>query len=91
MSSATYLARNFDLVKGAKECNCLECSRMPTKEMVLLELDLTRNKHRELGTIYICSDHFSETSKKTLFDMNKLCKTGRIIDKKVFDIGYVTY
>lgn len=91
MSSASYLANNFNLRKGGKECNCSECNRMPSKEMVLFEMDLSRSKKRELGTVYMCSNHYPETSKKTLYEMNKTCKSGKIIDKKVFDIGYVTY
>jgi len=91
MSSAAYLVNTLDIRKGSKECNMPNCHKIPTKEMILVETDLAKSKNRELGVVYLCSDHYPETSKKMLLDMNQMSKSGKIIDKKVFDIGYITY
>ena len=89
MSSAAYLAKKFELRKGGSECNHPDCKKMPGKEVVLIEVDLAKKKKREIGTVYMCSDHYRDIRK--VMDELKLASPGKVMEKRTFDIGFVTY
>jgi len=48
-------------------------------------------RKRELASIYFCTEHYDYNIGKFLNKLNNVCEKGKIIDKKVFDIGYVTH
>ncbi|MFH1978672.1 MAG: hypothetical protein ABIJ92_05080 [Candidatus Aenigmatarchaeota archaeon] len=87
----TLLSTVLDLRKRGNTCNIPQCEKMPVKEMVLIEHDKLKQRKREIATVYFCSDHCDKKPDEIVRRANVVAGKGKIIDKKVFDIGYITY
>jgi len=85
------IINSFDLKKRNRSCNVQGCNKLPTKETIIIELDMMIKRKRELASIYFCTEHYDYNIGKFLNKLNNVCEKGKIIDKKVFDIGYVTH
>ncbi|MBL7206850.1 MAG: hypothetical protein ISS36_04590, partial [Candidatus Aenigmarchaeota archaeon] len=86
------IASKFDLRKFKKVCNEKKCLKFPSKEVVFFELDLRTLKKKELASAYLCPEHYKpEELKDIVKELNNICEKGKIIDKKAFEIGFVTY
>ena len=57
----------------------------------MFEFDLRTLKKTELVSLYFCNEHYNHSLKETLKKLSEMCEKGKMIEKKVFDIGYVTY
>jgi len=86
-----YIINSFDLRKRNKSCNVQGCNKMPTKEAIIIESDMMLKSKRELASIYFCTEHYDYNIKRILKELNRICEKRKRIDKKVFDIGYITY
>lgn len=80
---------NYNLRKLSKTCNFGECAKLPSKETIILEVD--GKSKRELVAIYFCAEHYNKNMHQILEKLSSACEKGKFIDKKVFDIGYITY
>ena len=90
MDTINLILREFDVRKLNRACNHKGCEKIPTKEMLIYETDFRNQRRKDLVSLYFCSKHY-EVSKKFLQKLAGVCEKGRVVDKKVFDIGYVTY
>ena len=86
-----FIINSFDLRKRHKSCNVQGCDKIPTKEAIIVESDLVLKRKRELASVYFCTEHYDYNIARVLNKLNTICEKGKIIDKKVFDIGYVTH
>ncbi len=86
----SHISRNFDLRNFSRSCNIHGCNRLPTKEAVIVEFDPKTGRRRELVSLYFCGEHYNKSIKKIMRDIKKIENT-KVIDKNVFDIGYVTH
>jgi hypothetical protein len=85
------IINSFDIRKRDKSCNVHGCNKLPTKEAIIIESDMMLKRKRELASVYFCTLHYDHSIRSLLSRLNNVCEKGKIIDKKVFDIGYVTY
>jgi hypothetical protein len=79
----------FDLRKLSKTCNYRDCKKLPTKQAVILETD--SKSTREIVDLYFCAEHYNRNIRTIMEKLNALSEKGKFIEKKVFDIGYITY
>ncbi len=91
MSKAQMIADIFDLQRRNKICNIRDCSKLPTKKITLFEENRITNDKRVLATVFLCNEHYSTKIPIFLTEINKQRETGKVIDKKVQDIGFLTY
>lgn len=92
MQELELIANRFDLRKFKKTCNAKNCEKFPSKEIVFFELELKTLKKKELASVYLCSEHFKpEELKELIVELNNICVKGKIIDRKVFEVGFITY
>jgi len=86
-----YLIRNFDIMKLDRACNIHGCNRLPNKEAIIIEVDINLKRQRELARLYFCNDHYDLNIRTLMKEMSRLCEMGKVIDKKVFDLLYVSH
>ena len=85
------IADAFDLQKRNKLCNIRGCGRAPTKKVTILEEDRIRKESRTLATLFLCTEHHETKMPIFITEMNKHRETGKVITKRVQDMGFVTY
>ena len=91
MSRAQLIADAFDLQRRNKLCNIPGCGKPPAKRVTIFEENRISRNRKALATVYLCSEHYSTKIPTFLTEANMLRETGRVIDKKVQDIGLITY
>ena len=84
------IVEQFELRKLTRACNCIDCERIPVKEMLVFEMDFKTARERELVSLYLCRRHYNEIAEEFLQKLKSML-AGKVIDKRVFDIGYVTH
>jgi hypothetical protein len=82
---------NYDLRKLSKTCNYKDCQKLPSKEVIITETDGKSMKKKDLVSIYFCTEHYNRNIRAVIEKINNSSERGKLIEKKVFDIGYVTY
>ncbi len=84
------IAGMVELRKFNRLCNKPGCSRVPVKEHLLVEVDRSSLKTKDLVSLYFCSRHEKDVE-PMLKELNRQCTGNMAIGKRSFDIGYVTY
>jgi hypothetical protein len=91
MSKAQLIADTFELQRRSKLCNIRGCGKPPSKKVTLYEENRITRDRRPLATIYLCSEHHATRIPGFMTEINRFRETGRVIDKKVHDIGFITH
>lgn len=91
MSKAQLIAKTFDLQRRSRLCNITGCGRMPAKKVTLLEENRITTGSRVLVTLYLCSEHYSTRLPAFLMEINTLRETGKVIGKRVQEMGFITH
>jgi len=81
--------KEVNLRKISKACNFPSCRKLPSKQAMILEVSNSGKK--ELVDLYFCEEHYDRNIQKILEKLTSACEKGALIEKRVFDIGYVTY
>jgi hypothetical protein len=84
------ISRNFDLKNFSTNCNFRGCTRLPTKEAIISEFDPKTSHKRDLVSLYFCAEHYNSTIQNVIEEVKRI-SDGKIVDKRVFEIGYVTH
>lgn len=82
--------KHCDIRRLKVNCNFTGCEKKPGKEMLIFQVDMDTRTKKNIISIYLCSDHFSEMEKNLRGVVNKF-KEGKMYVIKGIDIGYVTY
>ena len=90
MDMVSHISRSFDLKNFSRSCNFHGCNRLPTKEATIFEFDPKTKRKRDLVSLYFCAEHYNITIRKLMKDIRKI-ENGKVIDKRVFEIGYITH
>jgi hypothetical protein len=91
MDTTSLILGKFELKKLSKTCNTRNCDKAPSKKAIITELDTKTAKKKDLVVLYFCNEHYNGSFKKFFNELINACKAGKIIDKRVFEIGYVTH
>ena len=89
MDMVSLISKNFDLKNFSRNCNFHGCNRLPTKEATIFEFDPKTQKKRDLVSLYFCTEHYNTSIQKLMKEIKKIIND-KIIEKRIFDIGYVT-
>ncbi len=71
-------------------CNFRDCGKKPGKEMLIFQINMDTRTKKDILSIYLCSDHFSEMEKLLEVVVNRF-KAGKMYRIKGSDTGFVTY
>lgn len=66
-------------------CNFRGCEKKPTKEMLIVQIDMNTAKRREIISIYLCQDHYNSMEKALEGVVGKF-KNGKIYKIKQNEI-----
>lgn len=91
MSKAQFIADTFELQRRSKLCNIRGCGKLPAKRVTLYEENRITRDRRPLATVYLCNEHYATRIPGFMTEINKLRETGRVIDKRVQDMGFITH
>jgi len=61
-------------------CNFKGCYKKPKKEMLIIQLDMNTVKRKEIISLYLCDEHYTEME-KILGDV-----VGKFVNGKVYKI-----
>ncbi len=89
MNVVSLISRNFDLKNFSRNCNFRGCNRLPIKEATIFEFDPKTKRKRDLVSLYFCAEHYNITINKLMKEIKRI-ESAKIIDKRIFNIGYVT-
>jgi hypothetical protein len=79
METLQVITNEFDFRKMKKFCNVPECFAKPEKGFIIEEIELKKQKKRELAKIYVCKEHFDKV-KNVVRKLNESSvKKGKII------------
>jgi len=84
------ISSSFDLKNFSSNCNFRGCTRLPTKEAIIFEFDPKKGRKRDLVSLHFCEEHYKKSINR-LMDEIKRIEKDKLIDKRIFDIGYVTH
>lgn len=87
---AELIMKSFDIKKLNRSCNSPGCENPVMKEVGILEFDTRINRKRELVSLYLCNEHYSSLE-AFLEKLSSLCEKGKVIEKEVTEMGYLTY
>lgn len=82
---------NIRLLKTT--CNFRDCDKKPGREMLIYQIDMNTAKKKDIVSIYLCPEHYSEMEKLLEGIIGKF-KSGKIYKIKRSDdkgINIVTY
>jgi len=82
--------KHCDIRRLKSNCNFRDCGKKPGKEMLIFQIDMNTRTKKDIISIYLCSDHFTEME-KLLGDIVNRFKAGKRYVIKGFDTGFVTY
>ena len=91
MSKAQLIANTFELQRRSKLCNIHGCGKLPSKKVIIFEENRITRDSKALATVYLCNEHYSTRLPGFLTEINKLRETGKVVDKKVQEIGFITH
>jgi hypothetical protein len=91
MSVMQAIADAFDLQRRSRLCNVSGCLSIPTKKVTLFEEARLTGKRKALATIFLCGQHYQTTMPLFLTEANTKAGPGKFIDKRVHEIGFITY
>ncbi len=91
MDPLNYILTNYEIRKLSKTCNFIGCDKFPSKEILVSVYDSKKVKSKELVSLYLCSKHFEIVEKTLVDELAKLCEEGKIVQKRVFDVGFITH
>jgi hypothetical protein len=91
MSKAEMIAEAFDLQRRSKLCNIRECGKLPTKRVTLFEENRITGDKKTLATICLCNEYYQTRIPLFLTEINKPIERGKVIEKKVQDMGFITH
>ena len=86
-----FLVEKFELRKMDRFCNTNGCMRKPMKQVLIEETDIISSEKKELVSLFFCNDHYRGFLSESLNEMNGLRSPGKVLGKKVIEIGYVTF
>ena len=86
-----FLAQMFELRNFKKICNWTGCGKMPSKEIVLQETDIITKEKKNVASLYFCTGHYNDISKQITKKLNEIANKRWVINKKEFDIGFITH
>jgi len=81
---------NIRLLK--KRCNFRDCDKKPGKEMLIFETTMNTSRNKDIVSIYLCHEHYSEMEKLLEGVIGKF-RAGKVykIKKDEEKIRLVTY
>ena len=82
--------KHCDIRRMKRNCNFRDCEKKPGKEMLIFQVDMDTRTKKNIMSVYLCSDRFSEMEKNLRGVVNKF-KEGKMYVIKGIDIGFVTY
>ena len=85
-----FIVGNFDLRGLGKKCNFHGCSKYPSKEALIFEIDI-RGERKDMVSLYFCERHYNLVIKDIIKKLNELSERGKRIEIEVKETGYVTY
>lgn len=91
MSRTQLIADTFDLQRRNKLCNIGGCGKLPTKRISLFEEDRITRERKAIATVYLCSGHNETRVPAFMTEVNKHNGIGKLITKRVNDVGFLTY
>ena len=91
MSRTQFTADMFDLQRRNKLCNIRGCEKLPTKRIGLFEENRISKERKAIATVYLCGGHNETRIPAFMTEINKRNDIGKLITKRVNDIGFVTY
>jgi hypothetical protein len=91
MSKAQLIAGTFELQRGSRLCNIRGCGNLPARKVTLFEENRINRERKPLAVVYLCNEHYSTRIPGFMTEINMLRETGRLIDKRVQDIGFITH
>jgi len=86
----SFISRNFDLKNFSRNCNYQGCRRLPTKEATIVEMDPCTKRKRDLVSLYFCAEHYNAVMEDLMEKVQNI-RSNKIIDKRIFEIGYMTH
>jgi len=90
-SKMSIIMSNFEIKNLNRRCNFRGCSKSPSKEALLFELDTRSQSRKDIVSLYLCEDHYNVSMKFLLEELNRICEQGKVVKVEVFDTGCVTY
>ncbi len=90
MSKAQVIAESFDLQRRNRLCNIPGCQKAPAKKVTLLEENRITRDSRILAVVCLCTHHYETRMPLFLTEINTEKETGKVVTKKVQEIGFVT-
>ena len=81
----------FELQKMGRFCNKRGCMRRPMKKVLIEETDLISSEKKDIVELFFCNDHYRSFLSESLNDLNGMKEPEKVLSKRVFEIGYVTY
>lgn len=91
MFKAELIANAFDLQRRNKLCNIRGCPKLPSKRVTLFEENRISRDKKTLATIFLCTEHYGTKMPAFITEINKARETGKVVEKRVQDVGFITY
>ena len=91
MSKAKHIADSFELRKRNRICNMHVCGKLPTKRITLYDENRISREKKSIATIYLCSEHNETRMPAFMTEINLKKEVGRVVSKRVSDLGFLTH
>ena len=84
------VSKHCDIRRLKRNCNFRDCEKKPGKEMLIFQINMDTRTKKNIISIYLCSDHFTEMEKLLEGVVNRFREGKRYVIKGI-DTGFVTY
>lgn len=88
MDTMQFILEKFDIKRLRKTCNARRCKKAPTKELLLLEFNMSRPARR-IASLYLCENHCKKEAES--LPQNFKAGTGKHIGGRIYNINLVTH
>jgi hypothetical protein len=86
-----FITHMFELKNLDRVCNHRGCQKPPAKEILLYETDIILKERKEMASLYLCREHYNNTTKDITASLNEIAHKRYIVGKKEFDMGVITH
>ena len=91
LQETAFLFEQFDLMKLDKACNSKECIRLPSKEIIIEEVDVITHQKRPIVSLCLCNTHAAAAIQRAVEQLGRHCPPGKRLATQLYEIGYITY
>lgn len=82
--------KHCDIRKMKGNCNFRGCEKKPGKEMLIFRINMKDRTKKDIISLYLCTEHFSEMERKLEGVVNRF-REGKMYGIKEMDTGFVTF